>query len=146
MPPPLMFFPEPLPFLPKWSYEPYLADNSLSLTCVGAASLLLIAATLLVHFAMRYPMPTLLLVCGPTQLLRSVPYDIRAFILAHSRVSILVLRLTSHPLLSATKNTWIKSRTNPAIDDGKKGTLDMRCVALKSSHSQSPTASADRCR
>jgi hypothetical protein len=62
--------------------------------------LLLFVATLpLMHFSMQFSMTVLFLVCGPMQLVRSVPYDIRVLILTHSRISFLVLRLTSEPLL-----------------------------------------------
>lgn len=58
--------------------------------------LLLVAALLsipLIELSMRYAMCALLLVYGPMQLLRSIPYDIRVFMVSHGRLSFALLRL-----------------------------------------------------
>ena len=64
---------------------------------LNLAMLLLLATLPLVQLSTRYEMAAVFLVYGPMQLLRSIPYDIRVFILTHSRVSLSILHLTSQP-------------------------------------------------
>jgi hypothetical protein len=98
MPPYLVFAQDSLRFLSKYTHQLRTPSNRVNLLSADLAMLLLVAALPLMQFSMRYEMAALVLVYGPMQLLRSIPYDIRAFILTHSRVSLLVLRLTNQPL------------------------------------------------
>jgi hypothetical protein len=97
MPPHLVFTQDSLRFLSKYTRQLRTPSNRVNLFSADFALLLLVGAVPLMQFSMRYEMAALLLVYGPMQLLRSIPYDIRAFIVTHSRVSLLILRLTSQP-------------------------------------------------
>lgn len=97
MPPHLVFARDSLHSLSKFRHQLRAPSARASILSTDLV-LLLVAATLpLLQFSMRYEMAALLLVYGPLQLLRSIPYDIRAFLLMHSRVSLLILRLTRQP-------------------------------------------------
>ena len=103
MPPHLVLTQESLRFLSKHAQHYRRSANRFSLAAVDIALLLLIATLPLAQLSMRYEMAALLLVYGPMQLLRSIPYDIRVFILTHSRVSFSILHLTSQPALSENR-------------------------------------------
>ncbi len=97
MPLHLVFTQDSLRFLSKYTRQLRTLSNRINPFSADLALLLVVAALSLMQFSMRYEMTVLLLVYGPMQLLRSIPYDIRAFILTHSRISLLILRLTSQP-------------------------------------------------
>ncbi|AMH43463.1 MULTISPECIES: hypothetical protein [Burkholderiaceae] len=103
MPPHLVFTQESLRFLSKHAQQYRRSGNRFNLSWIDVVLLLLIAALPLVQLSTRCEMAALLLVYGPMQLLRSIPYDIRIFILTHSRVSLSILQLTSQPALAETR-------------------------------------------
>ncbi|WP_174363011.1 hypothetical protein [uncultured Caballeronia sp.] len=108
MPPHLVFTQESLRFLSKHAQQYRRSGNRFNLSWIDVVLLLLIAALPLVQLSTRCEMAALLLVYGPMQLLRSIPYDIRIFILTHSRVSLSILQLTSQPALAETRRTEIE--------------------------------------
>jgi hypothetical protein len=76
--------------LALWADTPHsliFPDSRLKSTATGIALFLIIAAFPLLEYSMHHAMAAGLLIYGPLQLLRSIPYDIRMFILTHSRVS-----------------------------------------------------------
>ncbi|AMM16834.1 MAG: hypothetical protein M3O74_17125 [Pseudomonadota bacterium] len=101
--PHLVFTQESLRFLSKHAQHYRRSGSRFGLASIDLALLLLIATLPLVQLSTRYEMAALLLVYGPMQLLRSIPYDIRVFILTHSRVSFSILHLTTQPALSESR-------------------------------------------
>ena len=99
MPPHLALTQDSLRVLSRYANQLSMPGAGVGIASPELALLLLIAALPLVHFSMQYAMATLLLVYGPMQILRSIPYDIRVFILTHSRISLSILRLTNPPSL-----------------------------------------------
>ncbi|KQR78582.1 hypothetical protein ASG35_09205 [Burkholderia sp. Leaf177] len=100
MPPHLVFTQDSLRFFSKHAQQLRKQSSNVSLLSLDLAMLLLLATLPLVQLSTRCEMTAVFLVCGPMQLLRSIPYDIRVFILTHSRVSLSILHLTSQPDLS----------------------------------------------
>ncbi len=100
MPPHLVFTLDSLRFFSKHAQQLRTQGDNASMLSLNLAMLLLFATLPLVQLSTRYEMAAVFLVYGPMQLLRSIPYDIRVFILTHSRVSLSILHLTSQPELS----------------------------------------------
>jgi len=97
MPPHLVFTQDSLRFFSKHAQQLRKQGENASMLSLNLAMLLLLATLPLVQLSTRCEMAAVFLVYGPMQLLRSIPYDIRVFILTHSRVSLSILHLTSQP-------------------------------------------------